>query len=252
MPDDAWSTPLRLDAGSTSIVGSVRDHNEDAACAHPDIGLVAVADGLGGHHAGEHASGIAIEVLEERLRNARAAGRPPSVEELLAAFDAANERILADANQHPERTGMGTTLTSIVVTEDKVLLAHIGDSRAWRIRDGVVEQLTRDHTLVGQQVRDGVLTEEQAETHPMRHVLSRCLGAQDAIEVDLAEGDVAIDDVYVLASDGLVHGLTKEDVARIVLAGSDATESSAVLVNTACERDGQDNITAAVLICRDD
>jgi len=251
MSDDAWSTRLRLDAGATSIVGSVRDHNEDAACAHPDIGLVAVADGLGGHNAGERASGLAIEVLEERLRAARTEGRPPTVEELLAAFDAANERILADAQEHPERTGMGTTLTTIIVIEDRVLLAHIGDSRAWRVRDGVVEQLTRDHTVVGQQVREGVITEAQAETHPMRHVLSRCLGVQESIEVDLAEGDVAIDDIYVLASDGLSHGLTKEDVARIVLDHANAVDSSETLVNTACKSDGQDNITAAVLICRD-
>ena len=251
MSEDAWGTPLRLDAAATSIVGSVRDHNEDAACSHPDIGLAAVADGLGGHNAGERASGIAIEVLEERLRGAREAGRPPSVEELLAAFDAANARIRTDAKENPEREGMGTTLTSILVTEGRVLLAHIGDSRAWRVRDGVVEQLTRDHTLVEQQVREGVLTAEQAEVHPMRHVLSRCLGAQDTIEVDLAEGDVAIDDIYVLASDGLVHGLTKEDVAQIVLASAEAATASETLVNTACERDGQDNITAAVLICRD-
>lgn len=251
MSDDAWSTPFRLDAGATSIVGSVRDHNEDAACVHPDIGLVAVADGLGGHNAGERASGLAIEILEERLRTDRKEGRPPTVEALLAAFDAANERILADAQEHPERTGMGTTLTSIIVAEDRVLLAHVGDSRAWRIRDGVVEQLTRDHTVVSQQVREGILTEAQAETHPMRHVLSRCLGVQESIEVDLAEGDVSIDDIYVLASDGLCHGLTKEDVAEIVLASAAAADSSEILVNTACGRDGQDNITAAVLICRD-
>lgn len=251
MSDDAWSTDLRLDAGATSIVGSVRDHNEDAACAHPEIGFVAVADGLGGHHAGERASGLAIEVLEDRLTAARAEGGPPSVEELLAAFDEANKRILSDAEEHPERTGMGTTLTAIIVTGDRVLMAHIGDSRAWRVRDGVVEQLTRDHTLVGEQVREGILTEAQAETHPMRHVLSRCLGVQESIEVDLAEGDVAIDDIYVLASDGLSHGLGTEDIAQIVLAGETAAEASDTLVNTACKRDGQDNITAAVLLCRD-
>lgn len=251
MSDDAWSTPLRLDAGATSIVGSVRDHNEDAACALPDIGLVAVADGLGGHSAGERASGLAIEILEERLRAARAEGRPPTVEELLAAFDAANERIIADALGHSERTGMGTTLTAIIVAEERVLLAHIGDSRAWRIRDGIVEQLTQDHTVVSQQVREGILTESQGETHPMRHILSRCLGVQESIEVDLAEGDVAVDDIYVLASDGLSHGLNAEDIAEVVLASTAATDSSEILVNTACERDGQDNITAAVLICRD-
>ena len=219
---------------------------------HPEMGLAAVADGLGGHNAGERASGLAIGVLEECMSRARAEDRPPSLEELLAAFDAANERILADAREHPERTGMGTTLTAIVVTGESVLLAHIGDSRAWRVRDGVVEQLTRDHTVVGQQVREGIITEAQAETHPMRHVLSRCLGIQDSIQVDLAEGDVAPDDVYVLASDGLSHGLSEEDIAEIVLASEDAAESSEILVNTACKRDGQDNITAAVLVCRDD
>ena len=250
MSDDAWSTPLRLDAGATSIVGSVREHNEDAACAHPDIGLLAVADGLGGHNAGERASGLAIKALEERLRNARTQGRPPSLEDLLAAYDEANAQILSDAQENPERMGMGTTLTSIIVTDDRVLLAHIGDSRAWRVRDGVVEQLTRDHTVVGEQVREGILTEAQAETHPMRHVLSRCLGVEDSIEVDLAEGDVAIDDIYVLASDGL-SGLSREDIAQIVLTGAAAAESCQTLVDTACERDGQDNITAAVLVCRD-
>ncbi len=251
MSDEAWSTPLQLDASASSIVGSVREHNEDAACAHPDIGLLAVADGLGGHNAGERASGLAITVLEDHLRAARAEGRSPSLDELLAAFDAANAQILTDAEEAPERAGMGTTLTAIVVTDNRVLLAHIGDSRAWRIRDGVVEQLTHDHTVVGQQVREGVITEEQADTHPMRHVLSRCLGMGAEIEVDLAEGDLAIDDIYVLASDGLSHGLSKEDVAEIVMTSKAADESCETLVHTACGRDGQDNITAAVLLCRD-
>ena len=99
-------------------------------------------------------------------------------------------------------------------------------------------------------MREGILTEAQAETHSMRHVLSRCLGVEASIEVDLAEGDVAIDDIYVLASDGL-SGLSKEDIAQIVLAGAAAAESCQTLVDTACERDGQDNITAAVRVCRD-
>jgi protein phosphatase len=251
MSEGPRTTSFSFDAGATSIVGTVRDHNEDAACALPEIGLVAVADGLGGHNAGERASGLAIEVLEQHLRADHEAGAEPNLEALFAAFEDANARILADAVEHPDRAGMGTTLTSVLIADDRVLVAHIGDSRAWRVRDGVITQLTRDHTVVGQQVRDGILTEEQAENHPMKHVLSRCLGAQPTIEVDLAEGDVAIDDIYVLASDGLVHGLDADAIAKIVIDSVPAEDSSASLVKAACAIDGQDNITAAVLICRD-
>ena len=163
-----------------------------------------VADGLGGHRAGEHASNMAVEVLTRTLQTARDNGDSPALDLVLDAFDRANHGILTEARNSPEREGMGTTLTAIVVDGDQLLLGHVGDSRAWRIRGGVIEQLTQDHTVVGQQVRDGVLTEADAETHPMRHVLSRCLGIQEEIEVDLAEGAVTPGDIYVLASDGLI------------------------------------------------
>ena len=149
-----------------------------------------VADGLGGHRAGEHASNMAVEVLMHTLQTARDNGDSPDLDLVLDAFDRANHGILNEARRSPEREGMGTALTAIVVHGDQLVLGHIGDSRAWRIRDGVIEQLTQDHTVVGQQVRDGLLTEADAETHPMRHVLSRCLGIHEEVEVDLAEGAV--------------------------------------------------------------
>ncbi len=251
MPEGDWTERYAVDAGATSITGTVREHNEDAACAHSEMGMVAVADGLGGHNAGEQASGIAIEVLERRLGEIRDAGASPTVEQMFEAFGEANTEILQDAEANPERAGMGTTLTCLVLVENRVLVGHIGDSRAWRIRDGFAEQLTRDHTLVGQQVRDGSLTEEEAENHPMRHVLSRCLGVEPSIEVDLVEGDLDVDDIYVLASDGLVHGLDGEAIARIAMRAKEAEEASSSLVNEACEIDGTDNITAAVLVCRE-
>ena len=147
---------------------------------------------------------MAVEVLTRTLQTARDNGDSPDLDLVLDAFDRANHGILTEARNSPEREGMGTTLTAIVVDGDQLLLGHVGDSRAWRIRGGVIEQLTQDHTVVGQQVRDGVLTEADAETHPMRHVLSRCLGIQEEIEVDLAEGAVTPGDIYVLASDGLI------------------------------------------------
>ena len=210
-----------------------------------------VADGLGGHRAGEHASNMAVEVLTRTLQTARDNGDSPDLDLVLDAFDRANHGILTEARNSPEREGMGTTLTAIVVDGDQLLLGHVGDSRAWRIRGGVIEQLTQDHTVVGQQVRDGVLTEADAETHPMRHVLSRCLGIQEEIEVDLAEGAVTPGDIYVLASDGLIPSTPPDEIARIVKENSEAKVAAEVMANRACERDGRDNITVVVVVCAD-
>ena len=251
MTDSTPLPTLRIEVGACSIVGTVREHNEDATCAVPELGLIAVADGLGGHQAGERASHLAIEILQDHMRAAHDDGAEPSLEALFQAFEEANRQILADAEENPERAGMGTTLTAAVITGRRILLGHIGDSRAWRVRDGGVEQLTRDHTVIADQVREGRLTEDEAEQHPMRHVLSRCLGVNEAIEVDLAEGDVATDDIYILASDGLTHGLSAREIGQIAQSSSDPLESSETMVHNACERDGQDNITAAVLVCRE-
>ncbi len=211
-----------------------------------------VADGLGGHRAGEHASNMAVEVLAHTLQMARDNGDPPDLDLVLDAFDRANHGILTDARDSPEREGMGTTLTAIVVDGEQLLLGHVGDSRAWRVRDGVIEQLTQDHTVVGQQVRDGVLTEADAENHPMRHVLSRCLGVHEEIEVDLAEGALTPGDVYVLASDGLVPSTPAAEIARIVEENREAAIAAEVLAKRACELDGRDNITVVVVVCAED
>ena len=246
MNDNSWSTPFALDAGAYSVVGHVREHNEDAYVA--DGGLVAVADGLGGHNAGEHASRLAIDTLTACLLAARRAGRPPELRLIHEAFARANEAIVRDAEQRPERSGMGTTLTGGVIVDRKLLLGHVGDSRAWRLRGGCAERLTCDHTVVAQQVKAGLLRAEDAGTHPMRHVLSRCLGMCLDVEFDLLEVDAAGSDVFVLASDGLLPGIRDGELAALV-DGLAAAAAARRLVETACARDGRDNITAAVLRC---
>jgi protein phosphatase len=251
MSQEGWHSRLSIAAGSASIVGKVRDHNEDAELVLDELHLYAVADGLGGHQAGERASSLAVVTLAEHLAAARLRDEPPSLDLILTAFDEANSAILQDTVEHPERAGMGTTLTAAVVTGERLLLGHVGDSRAWRVRDGVVTQLSRDHTVVGQQVRDGVLTEEEAATHPMRHILSRCLGVREELEVDLMEMDVDIDDVYVLASDGLEPGVTVEDIREVIAENPEPEVAALVMVNRACDRGGQDNITAVVVACRE-
>lgn len=242
---------LEVEGGLCSIVGKVRDHNEDSALVDETVGVYAVADGLGGHQAGERASSLAVQILKEHLRAARTNGQDPSLENLLEAFDMANAEILRDAAEHPERAGMGTTLTAAVVEGSRLMIGHVGDSRAWRIRDGVVTQLTRDHTVVAQQVRDGIIDESDAASHPMRHILSRCLGVREELEVDLLEMDIDAGDVYVLASDGLEPGLTVDDLREVVTENDEPEIAARVMVNRACERDGHDNITAVVIACRE-
>lgn len=252
MSRDASTTPLTLTAGSHSVVGKVRKHNEDSALVEPTLGLFAVADGLGGHQAGERASQTAIQVLTATVREARRSGVPPTLDTVLEAFDRANAGIMEEARLHPDREGMGTTLTTVLAAGNTLLLGHVGDCRAWRIRDGGLEQLTHDHTVVGQQLRDGVLTAEEAEDHPMRHVLSRCLGVREELEVDLLEIDLAPEDVYVIASDGMLPGLDLEELAAVAREVEDPTDAARRLVDGACERDGSDNITAVVIRCRED
>lgn len=248
---DVWTTPWRLDVGVHTDVGRVRTRNEDAAKVSSEPALFAVADGMGGHRGGDRASNIAVEALHEYMRQAHEQGIRPAEELLRQAFTAANALILEEANRQPEYQGMGTTMTALLLSRGKSMIAHVGDSRAWRIRDGVAEQLTEDHSLVAQQVREGTLTEEEAAKHPNRHVLSRCLGFQESVEIDVDSVSVEPGDIFVLSSDGLVRALDADDISRMVPAADNAAVASEQLVTRACELDGKDNITAVVVACRE-
>lgn len=244
-------TSLKIAAAACTDVGKVRQHNEDASLVDLGLNLFAVADGLGGHQAGERASQLAVETLGAVARDWQQRGEAVGVDVLLEAFDRANFEILDDAANRPERRGMGTTLTAALIDHDRLWLGHVGDSRAWRLRDGELMMLTHDHTVVAQQMREGILTAEDARHHPMRHVLSRCLGVRDELEVDLLELDVAAEDVYVLASDGLEPGVRPEDIASILSETVDPETVARQLVDRACDRGGQDNVTVVVVRCQE-
>lgn len=250
MTENGWETPLKIDAAGCTSVGKVRQHNEDASLVDLEMNLYAVADGLGGHQAGEHASQLAVETLSTVTREWKERGDAPGVDVLLEGFDRANFSILDEASRRPERRGMGTTLTAALIAGRRLWLGHVGDSRAWRLRDGELVMLTRDHTVVAQQMREGILTEDDARHHPMRHVLSRCLGVRDDLDVDLIELDLDDEDVYVLASDGLEPGVQPADISEIVAAAADLQGAADQLVDRACERGGHDNITVVVVACR--
>lgn len=249
MKGDPWAPSWRLDVGVSTDIGRARKRNEDAAKVSVTPALLSVADGMGGHRGGDRASNIAVEALNEYIKQAHEQDVEPGEALLYEAFDTANALILNDAARNPQFQGMGTTLTAMLFAGNGTFIAHVGDSRAWRLRQGEPEQITDDHSLVAEQVRDGSLTEEEAKVHPSRHVLSRVLGFMADVKFDTMTVDVQPGDTYVLASDGLERGLGADDIVSLVSAEASAADAARSLVETACERDGGDNITAIVVRC---
>lgn len=217
-----------------SDVGREREGNEDRFLERPP--LFAVADGMGGAQAGEIASAIAVETL---------AGTS-GAHDLTRAIEEANARIYAKAAEDRELSGMGTTVTATWAEGGTLTVAHVGDSRAYRLRDGMLEQLTEDHSLVGGLVRMGSITPAEAEEHPQRSVILRAVGVEPEVEVDLREHEVADGDVYLLCSDGL-SGMVRDEVIEATL-GLDAPldDVAEMLIQLANASGGRDNITAVL------
>ena len=227
-------------AGITDT-GRRRRQNEDAYVCEPP--LFAIADGMGGAQAGELASRVAAAAIEETA--VEASGE----EGLVAIVRTANARVFERALQDPAVAGMGTTATVALVDEKAgtIALAHVGDSRAYRYRDGALEQLTSDHSLVGEMVRSGRLTEDEAAVHPHRSVITRALGTEPEVEVDTSTIDVAPGDLLLLCSDGLSAMMRDEEIARVVGAsGGDPTVAGEELVRAANAAGGDDNVTVVL------
>ena len=221
--------------------GRRRMRNQDAYVCDPP--LFAVADGMGGAQAGELASRLAAAAIEERTRGAR------GVEAVAALVREANARIYRRAAEDPAAAGMGTTATVVLVDEEDGTLAigHVGDSRAYRLRDGALEQLTADHSLVAELVRSGRLTEEEAADHPHKSVITRALGTDPDVDVDTLTVPIAPGDLYLVCSDGLTHMLSDGEVLAILAeARGDPERMAALLVDAANRAGGEDNITVIV------
>jgi len=234
-----------LQVGSATDVGQRRDHNEDAFVTFEteDGGLVlVVADGMGGHLAGEVASAMAIEILQRELK--QPAADPSGA--LRAAIERANQEIWDEAARDAEKAGMGSTIVAAIVLDNQAYLANAGDSPAYLVRDGQTDQITRDHGLVAEQVEAGVIAEEDAEHHPFRHILTRCLGAEASVDVETyPPRELQAGDVLVLCSDGLTEHVRKREVAALV-ESTDPDEVAKGLIDVANQRGGNDNITVVV------
>ena len=222
-----------------SDTGRQRSSNEDRAFARPP--LFVVADGMGGARAGEVASGIVVEVFEEGLPD-----QGSDEERLSERIAEANRRIHELAQADVDRAGMGTTVTAASVDASAIAVAHVGDSRAYRLRSDELERLTEDHSLVAELVRRGKLTEEEAEDHPQRSVITRALGPEGVVEVETRTYPARANDVYLLCSDGLTSMIGEGRIGELLRATPGLADVGDALIEAANEAGGRDNITVVL------
>jgi protein phosphatase len=235
-----------LRAAAATHVGRRRRVNEDRFALAPELGLYVVADGMGGHTAGQIASQLAAEA-SLRAVEALQGGAVSLAEKLRQAVTCANREIHNQARVQPELAGMGTTFVALLGGEGRAALAHVGDSRAYLIRRGRIRLLTDDHSVVGELVRRREISEDAAREHPHRHVLTRALGVRRNVEPDLAEISPQAGDLFVMCSDGLTSHVLDDEIAEVVSAGRDLQECCDALVELANERGGEDNITVVIV-----
>ena len=231
-----------LRSAAASDLGRRRAANEDYFLLAPEIGLFAVADGLGGQAAGEVASKLAVEALARCVREPE--GDPePSADQLRRGVERAHREVVARAKRCDELRGMGTTLVALLVRADRATLAHVGDSRAYLFREGAARQLTDDHSVVGALLREQRISAAEALLHPQRHVLTRALGAEGQVVPELGEVTAAAGDVIVLCSDGLTSHVRDREIGEALAADPDLRTCVDALVALANDRGGRDNIT---------
>jgi serine/threonine protein phosphatase PrpC len=223
-------------AAGVTDAGRKRRRNEDAYVVDPP--LFAVADGMGGAQAGEVASQLAAAVLR-----GSGAGESDPEQRVVALIQEANRQIYERARSDAHASGMGTTITAAMLAQDAVAIGHVGDSRAYRIRGGELEQLTEDHSLVADLMRSGRLTPEEAETHPQRSVITRALGTDPDVDVDTLAVEAAPGDVFLLCSDGLTTMVGDDEILRALRETQSLEEAAKTLVKAANRRGGEDNIT---------
>ena len=249
---------MRIVSGGVTDVGRVRTNNEDCYRIVAPQNLFVLSDGMGGEAHGEVASALAVETVVKHCLDAQAnpaslvldemqPGWSAKTKRLSTAVHLANENIFKSAEENPERHGMGATLTAAWIDGTKLSIAHVGDSRAYLLRSGSLLQLTRDHSLVAEQVRRGILTAAEAEESEMQSVLLRALGAQPEIEVDAEEHILFPRDVLLLCCDGLTRMVTEPEIAGTLQAETNPTRAAEKLIALANERGGLDNITVIVV-----
>jgi protein phosphatase len=248
---------MQVKAFGMTHVGRQRQHNEDSFLVEGAAKLFLVADGMGGHAAGEIASRIAVDSINEFIVHTKEDdGTWPhaydehfkrSTNRLMAAVRMANTRVLEAMRKDARLRGMGTTVVACLADDDVMSFAHVGDSRAYLIRDKQLSRITNDHSWVFEQVQAGMLTEAEAEKHPLRNVITRALGGALQVTPDASEIETRPGDVYLLCSDGLTGMVPEDEILRVVTENDDLEAACQQLIDTANERGGLDNVTAILV-----
>ena len=247
-----------LDIASHTDPGMVRSHNEDSIASIPEKGLVVLADGMGGYNAGEVASGMATTVLTTELRQQLEAHSPYEVDPqggqkaalkmLQQQIAKANTSIYQAAQSQPQYAGMGTTLVVALFYDNKVMVAHIGDSRLYRLRGDEFTQVSKDHSLLQEQIDAGMLTKEQAKHSSNKNLVTKALGIDPAVEPEIHEYDTQPGDIYLLCSDGLSDMVSDEDIGMALQAlGANLNLAVQQLVQMANDNGGRDNVSAILI-----
>lgn len=251
---------MQIQSCGITDTGMVRDHNEDSLLANDQEGLYLVADGMGGLSKGDVASGIAVETIEHfiiqsRLEDITWPIKPQeeyTLEEnrLLAAISLANWSIFSEFQKDENNMGMGTTLVGLLLDgRDRAVLANVGDSRIYMVRDHELTQLTDDHSLVMEEVRRGNLTREEARNHPQKHVINRALGITDSVRVDISTFECRMNDLFLLCSDGLSDMLSDDEIFAILDSNPEKLlrDRAENLIDSAKDRGGRDNVSVVLV-----
>ena len=237
--------------------GRLRDNNEDAVVVDAQTGVVVLADGMGGYNAGEVASGMATSFICTQLRSwlseASANATDSDVRRAMdVCVDNANRAIFEQANANPQCAGMGTTLVVGVFRDGRLLIGHVGDSRAYRLRAGVLQQITHDHSLLQEQIDAGLITEEQAAFSANKNLVTRAVGVEETVLLETKLHEMQSEDLYLMCSDGL-SDMLNDELIRQALQTTDSLEAAAAgLINAANEAGGKDNISVILVRARGD
>jgi serine/threonine protein phosphatase PrpC len=242
-----------LEVTSATDPGMVRSHNEDSIASDPANGLVVLADGMGGYNAGEVASGMATTVITTEIAQVLTNVQPYDIGEdgnILATrivreqILKANTSIYQAAQNQPQYSGMGTTLLVCLFYDNKVMIGHLGDSRVYRMRDGAFTQVTRDHSLLQEQIDSGLITAEQAKTAAHKNLVTKALGIDPTVEPEIHEYDARVGDIYLLCSDGLCDMVSDEDIGMTLsMLGGNLKLATQQLVQMANDNGGRDNVS---------
>lgn len=244
------SKAFLLESFGITDIGLVREHNEDAWAAYSSQGLFLLADGMGGHSAGEVASREAIEYFL-MLFESWIPSKNISAHEVKTFFEQAlikvNLRIYEEGQQDEELKGMGTTLCILYFYQNAAILTHVGDSRIYRLRASDLQQLTEDHSLVSEMLAIGAMRPEESETFPYKHILTRAIGTHTKVEPTITVTDVESNDLFMLCSDGLTNYVTQEQIAQVLQQNISLTYKGQALIDLANEQGGADNISVVLV-----